>query len=182
MTEPDEILVPEAGHRPARDYSRPRGMTTTLVILSAIVFVAMVFQILTYKNVNTATTQDVLGNRSVIDRLADDEQRRELEETEHRGRNEISHACQIWLMARILRDLGDPVKVNVVANPCDVEDPIGIVPPLPTTTTAPRQRTTTSQRRSTTTTARRTTTSPTTTVPSTATTHCAVKVRDRCVR
>lgn len=163
-------------------YGRPRYLIIALSILLAAASVAAIASLLTYSRVNTASKDDVLGNRSVLEKIAANEDRREAEEQAHRQRNEQAHACIIFNQVKILRHWGEHVEVTFTnPDPCAAYTRPGEVPPLPTTTTTPRRPTSTTTRRTT------TTTTPTTrpvssTHPTTTTTTCTAKVRGRCLR
>lgn len=150
-------------------YGRPRHLAPLLIIGVAAALVAASVSYLTYGRVNTATREDVLGNRVVTQRLERLEQLREADNAAHRERNEEAHACILLLLedleyrhgARVHLDFAFPDACAQYARP-------GAVPAFTTTTAVRRSRTTTTVRRRTATT--RGTSSRPTTQPATTTT------------
>lgn len=160
-------------------YGRPRYLVPMLIVAAAGALLAVVIGYATYGRVDSASREDVLGNRAVTEKLAADTARREADNASHRERNEEAHSCIAELVERLLALHGDRtvyVDADMPAS-CAEWTHAGTVPPptTSTTTTRPRRRTTTPTRHRTTTTRPHGPTTSTTapdTAPPTTTTPC----------
>lgn len=150
-------------------YGRPRYLAPLLIVAATAALLGVALGFATRNDVRGASTQDVLQNRAVTEKLTELVRQFEANNQPHRERNEEAHACLIWLAIRAAHARGDwTVDVDFPdPHPCAKYTRPGVVPPTTTTsTTGPRRHptTTTQRHRSTTTTTHASsTTHPTTT-------------------